>query len=82
MKSSLYIFGPLLIAWLEVAAFWLTVSSNGSLPCRPAASRRKDSIRPAPRDFGRGSGNSGLLQHLPGSILLETVQTHQVIYSE
>jgi len=51
MKSSLYIFGPLLIAWLEVAAFWLTVSSNGSLPCRPAASRRKDSIRPAPRDL-------------------------------
>ena len=29
-----------------------------------------------------GDGNSGLLQHLPGSILLETVPTRQVIYSE
>jgi hypothetical protein len=73
MKSSLYIFDPLLIAWLKAAAFWLTVSSNESLPC---------SIRPALCDFGRGSGNSGLLQHLPGSTLLETVQSFGVICLE
>ena len=52
-------------------------------PALPAGGVQAKRLNPAGATrFGRGSGNSGLLQHLPGSILLETVQTHQVIYSE